>query len=272
MAAALCVGLGVAGFVEARAPEKSLRPVTREHVFPPALSSFAPDASLRPVVRPQNVTRKVSSAVAAASTAAVLPKPEPEAKPEKKKRDWSLRAKRKDGLVRLCKDRKLYGEEIKPVMSNVRGCGIPRDAIRLHEVNGVNLSRPATIKCDTARALQLWVDKGLEPAVGRYGGGVAELKVVASYACRTRNNRPGAKISEHGKGNAIDIAAVHLKNGDSISVLRDWNKGKKGRILKKAHSKACGPFGTVLGPNSDRYHRDHFHFDIARHRGGSYCR
>jgi hypothetical protein len=38
------------------------------------------------------------------------------------------------------------------------------------------------------------------------------------------------------------------------------------------HKAACGPFGTVLGPNSNRFHQDHFHFDTARYRSGSYCR
>jgi len=38
------------------------------------------------------------------------------------------------------------------------------------------------------------------------------------------------------------------------------------------HRAACGPFGTVLGPNADRFHQDHFHFDTARHRSGPYCR
>lgn len=126
--------------------------------------------------------------------------------------------------------------------------------------------------CDTAKALEKWVDKGLKKSVRSFGGGVKEIKVAAGYSCRTRNNRPGAKISEHGKGKAIDISAITLKNGDSLSVLKDWNNGKKGRMLKKMHKQACGPFGTVLGPNADRYHRDHFHFDTAKHRGGAYCR
>jgi len=28
----------------------------------------------------------------------------------------------------------------------------------------------------------------------------------------------------------------------------------------------------VLGPEAARYHQDHFHFDTARYRSGSYCR
>ena len=104
------------------------------------------------------------------------------------------------------------------------------------------------------------------------GGGLSGLRVAAHYACRTRNHQPGALISEHGKGKAIDIAALQLRDGSEISVLDDWGQGPKGRVLRQVHRQACGPFGTVLGPESDRFHRDHFHFDTARHRGGPYCR
>jgi hypothetical protein len=38
------------------------------------------------------------------------------------------------------------------------------------------------------------------------------------------------------------------------------------------HKSACGPFGTVLGPDADKYHKDHFHFDVAKHGNGAYCR
>jgi hypothetical protein len=95
---------------------------------------------------------------------------------------------------------------------------------------------------------------------------------VAHYACRTRNSVKGAKISEHGRGRAIDIAAFQLRNGSEISVLKHWGQGGNGKALSKIHRAACGPFGTVLGPKSDRHHRDHFHFDTARYRSGPYCR
>lgn len=95
--------------------------------------------------------------------------------------------------------------------------------------------------------------------------------MAAHYACRPRNNKRGAKISEHGKGRAIDLSALYLDKG-SITVLTDWGRGNKGRILSRLHEGACGPFGTVLGPGSDGYHRDHLHFDTARYSGGPYCR
>ncbi len=143
------------------------------------------------------------------------------------------------------------------------------------EVAGVRLSQAAVMDCTTAKALNSWVETGVKPAVGRLGGGLAGLRVAAHYSCRTRNNQPGAKISEHGKGHAIDISGGFvLKNGGvTISVLNGWRDPVQGKVLKAAHAAACAPpFGTVLGPNADRYHQDHLHMDTARYRSGSYCR
>ena len=156
----------------------------------------------------------------------------------------------------------------------VRGkgaCGI-RDAVRLSEVDGVLLTREALIGCDTARALYGWVRDQARPIVGRKGGGLAKLQVIAGYSCRTRNSRKGARLSEHAKGNALDIAGFVLKDGSTLSVQRDWRSGQNSKTLKRLHKSACGPFGTVLGPNADRYHQNHFHFDVARYRSGAYCK
>ena len=171
----------------------------------------------------------------------------------------------------VCGVKTIIGKPIKPIAGKIRGCGVA-NPVRITHVSGVKLSMPANVNCNTARALNTWVANSVKPTVGRLGGGVAGLKVVAHYSCRTRNNQPGAKISEHGRGNAVDIAAIQLKDGNSITVLNGWRTKNGGAILKKIHRDACGTFGTVLGPNSDRFHQDHFHFDVARHRGGAYCR
>ncbi|GIT91178.1 hypothetical protein JANAI61_16360 [Jannaschia sp. AI_61] len=170
----------------------------------------------------------------------------------------------------LCGRSSIQGARIDPV-PGAGACGIP-EAVRITAVSGVALSRAARMDCGTAQALDDWVRNGVLPVVGNRGGGAVALRVAAGYACRTRNNQPGAKISEHGKGRAIDISGIQLANGTEISVLRDWGRGAEGRILRELHRRACGPFGTVLGPDGDRFHQDHFHFDTARYRSGSFCR
>ncbi|WP_425097609.1 extensin family protein [Tropicibacter sp. S64] len=170
----------------------------------------------------------------------------------------------------LCGDPLLVGERIGTVDGN-GVCGV-EDAVSLRAIGSVTLSQPATLNCKTAQTLRSWLETGAKPAIGKRGGGLSELKVAAHYACRTRNHQRGAKISEHGKGNAIDISAVRLKDGTEISVLHHWGRGKDGKALKEMHKSACGPFGTVLGPGSDGFHKDHLHFDTASYRSGSYCR
>lgn len=207
-----------------------------------SLSTMSPQRSPRPVTRPEGLLKKAMA-----------------------QRD---RRRRGGGL---CGDPHIQGEMIPDVPGRIAGCGIT-DAVKVRAVGGVGLSQAAMMNCASARVLSGWVRGGLRKAVGRTGGGVVGLKVAAHYACRTRNHQRGAPVSEHGKGNAIDISEVRLQNGDTLNVLRDWGGGTKGRVLRKVRDSGCGPFGTVLGPGSDGFHRDHFHFDTARWGSGPVCR
>ena len=160
------------------------------------------------------------------------------------------------------------------VLGSVPGpgsCGID-GAVRVRSVAGIPLSMPSRMDCRTARALHRWVVEGAVPAVGNTGGGLREIRVIGEYSCRTRNNAPGARLSEHAFGRAIDIAGFTLADGNRVSLLRHWRSGTYGRMLINMHRSACGIFGTVLGPNANAAHRDHFHFDTARYRSGAYCR
>ena len=169
----------------------------------------------------------------------------------------------------LCGVPGLEGERIGDVAGK-GACGI-EDAVRVTRVAGISLSQGSRMTCEAATSLDRWVRDAAIPAIGNKGGGLAQLKVAAEYSCRTRNNRRGAKLSEHAKGNAIDISAFLLKDGSQLTVLNDWT-GANSSTMRQMHGEACGPYGTVLGPNSDRYHRDHFHFDVADYRSGPYCR
>ncbi|MBF9029228.1 hypothetical protein HKCCE3408_02360 [Rhodobacterales bacterium HKCCE3408] len=171
----------------------------------------------------------------------------------------------------LCGRPGILGERLEPITGRSSGCGIA-EPVRVREIDGVALTTPATINCSTARALQDWLNQAAIPIVGRTGGGISNLRVVASYACRTRNSQAGARLSEHATGSAIDIAGIGLVNGQELSVLGGWHEASQSRILRQLHASACGPFGTVLGPASDRFHEDHFHFDTAGYRAGPYCR
>ncbi len=168
----------------------------------------------------------------------------------------------------VCADPSIRGETLAPILGKSDGCGIA-EPVRVREIEGVRLSVAATMDCTTAKALKSWVVKGLQPSFSR--DPVVRIKVAAHYACRPRNGRKGAKISEHGKGKAIDIAGVQLASGRLLTVLEGYSSGQ-GAPLRAAHKAACGVFGTTLGPGSDGFHENHLHFDTARHRNGPYCR
>lgn len=181
----------------------------------------------------------------------------------------SQRRARAKGAV--CGDLAIQGDTVGRVTGKIRGCGIEK-AVRVRSVSGVALSTGAVMDCGTATALKRWMEGAAKPALSGKGGGLKSVKVAAHYACRSRNNQRGAKLSEHGKGRAIDISAFRLQNGSEVSVLKGWNTKKYAKAMRQMHRGACGPFGTVLGPNANKFHRDHFHFDTARYRSGSYCK
>lgn len=227
--------------------------------------------SLIPQLRPSGLAQR-RVAQAAAPTAA--PAGESNAERRRRERDERRAARQRGNQPRrgsVCGDRTIRGEQVASIAGTMRGCGVS-NPVRITEIDGVALTSPATINCDTAQALKTWINEGVRPAVGRLGGGVESIRVIASYSCRTRNNRAGARVSEHGKGNAVDIAGINLKNGADITVLSGWRSNPQRELLRRMHRSACGPFGTVLGPDADRYHQDHFHFDVANHGSGPYCR
>ena len=51
------------------------------------------------------------------------------------------------------------------------------------------------------------------------------------------------------------------------SVITD----AKSLFVKHVHDAACKDFGTVLGPEANEAHKNHFHFDMKARRGAGFC-
>ncbi len=209
-----------------------------------------PAAALpRPMPRPDGL--------ALAPEVVAAPMPEEPAKGRKKKAKASLKGS-------ICADPAIKGEVLASIPAKIKGCGI-EEPVRVTSIDGIRLNQPATINCQTASALKTWIERAMKPAFGKRE--VVELRIAASYACRPRNNVKGNKVSEHGRGNAVDVAGFVFSDGKEWSVAGNYNKE-----IRKAHKAACGIFGTTLGPGSDGFHEDHLHFDTAGYRSGPYCR
>nr|WP_226779758.1 extensin family protein [Oceaniglobus trochenteri] len=271
----LLLQAGVAG---AEAPVSSLRPMPRADGA--AVTRAPANELIEQIVDETTRPKAPTKVVQAALAGGVARSPRPPARPENLHRRTVVAAAGfraapppvvSGAKGAICGDPAIQGANLSPIAGRISGCGVEAP-VRVTSVAGVALSTGATMDCATARALKTWVERGVKPVVGKLGGGVAGLKVAAHYSCRTRNNQKGAKVSEHGRGRAIDIAAIILRNGVAMSVLKGWRSSQHGRLMKAMHRAACGPFGTVLGPNADRFHQDHFHLDTARYRRGSYCR
>ncbi|WP_157966271.1 extensin-like domain-containing protein [Oceanibium sediminis] len=170
----------------------------------------------------------------------------------------------------ICGNGRIIGIEMEDLGNPGGGCGIKKP-VRVYAVGGVRLSPTARINCDAAQAMLEWVDGHAQPVANKTGTQLVSINVAASYACRRRNNRPSGKLSEHAKGHALDLYSFTFANGDTASVLKDYNSGRYKKLMQRFHKQACGPFGVVLGPRADRHHRDHFHFDISNRRR-PYCR
>ena len=139
------------------------------------------------------------------------------------------------------------------------------EALRSKLGSRVALSPHATMRCPAAEALAAWIRDDVSPALETADSPLIAMGVDASLECRGRNRVAGAKISQHGFGNAIDVNAFTLKGG-RVFKLTDVSadKGLRNGIKETA----CARFTTVLGPGSDGYHEGHIHLDIIERRGG----
>ena len=137
------------------------------------------------------------------------------------------------------------------------------EAIVLPDKRQVSVKPAAILRCPMASALADWIRNDIAPLAAGLGSTISDLDNFNSYECRGRNRVAGARLSEHGRANALDVRAFKLANGRAISLTdRTVPRELRESVL---HS-ACARFSTVLGPGSDGYHEDHIHLDLMERR------
>lgn len=152
------------------------------------------------------------------------------------------------------------------------------DAVRLRSDAGAIALSPASVapSCPVVAALKLWEWQVVQPAAQRiFGQSVARIRHFGSYSCRRIYGRSQGDFSEHATADALDVAAFVLADGRQVSVLKDWEGTEKDAdFLHAVRDGACDLFSTVLSPEYNRAHRDHFHLDQAERgaMGGRACR
>ena len=296
-AACLCVvfmwigaGLGVAQSYPFPKPKPPL-PSSSAHQYPlptpnPRRSLPAPKPEPRkaviPIPKPKRP--KGSRAVDADETDGA----------EEPARGWSTVevAEARRACARLLKGVALTYTEAEPIGGPGR-CGIaaPIKVTSIGDKNSVTVSPPAILNCQLAAAAVRWMDTKVQVlSLAAFGEPVAKIRNAASYVCRRRNNSNNGKLSEHALGNAIDVSSFTLASGTTVTVLKGWRGQKdetlveevvskviiretpESRFLKQVHKGACEVFSTILGPEADKYHVDHFHLDLGRDGRYLVCR
>jgi hypothetical protein len=160
-----------------------------------------------------------------------------------------------------------------PPLAGPGECGasdvVRLEAIVLPDKTRVTISPAATLRCGMAESIALWLRNDVAPAAAALGAPLAEIVNDSSFDCRGRNRIVGARLSEHGKANALDIRALKLTNGTVIELTNPIVSKEFRSTMRKS---ACERFMTVLGPGSDGYHESHVHVDLAeRARGYRLC-
>jgi hypothetical protein len=155
-----------------------------------------------------------------------------------------------------------------PPLNGPGACGAP-DVVRLDAVVMPDRSRvafepPPTLRCTMAAAIGDWVREEIGPAAAALGAPLRAIENYDSYDCRGMNRVAGAKLSEHGKANALDIRSIGLADGRK---LRLTDVAVARGLRERLRASACARFMTVLGPGSDGYHEEHVHVDLAERHG-----
>jgi hypothetical protein len=110
-----------------------------------------------------------------------------------------------------------------------------------------------------AEAVTHWIRDDVAPTIAALGKSLRGVETVDSFDCRRRNGMKDAKISEHGRANALDVRAFKLASGAAIE-LTDASVAKS--LREKLRQSACARFSTVLGNGADAYHDSHVHLDL----------
>lgn len=145
-------------------------------------------------------------------------------------------------------------------------CGIEHP-VKVSAIGSVGMKPAATLSCAMALTFAQWTKNELAPSARRrYFTGVKTIHQGSSYSCRRIAGSRGV-LSEHGKGNALDVMRIELNNGKDIDVRKPGLFAFRQRgFLNTVRADGCQYFNTVLGPGYNRDHADHFHFDIKQRR------
>lgn len=86
-------------------------------------------------------------------------------------------------------------------------------AILLADAARVAVAPAPVMQCGFAEQVVAWIREDAAQRLAFLGAALRRVDAADGYDCRPRNRRNGGKISEHGKGDALDIRDFVLADG-----------------------------------------------------------
>ena len=254
---------------EAQEPVKPTEPPTSETIPKPEPKPETPSATTPPEKEPPSADTPPPGKQEDDKQEAEVPPPPPPPPPLEEEDPVKLKA----CLAELTALGTKF-QTAEPI-DDGKGCGIKQPIEVSEALPGIGLGG-AAMRCKTALAMAHWLKDTVQPAlnIAMPGRRITGIVPGSTYDCRLRNGASTGKISEHARGNAIDVAAFKLDNGETLEMKpRAEDSTMEGAFQRTATAGACLHFATVLSPGSDAAHQDHLHLDVLeRTNGYRYCR
>ena len=87
------------------------------------------------------------------------------------------------------------------------------NAVVLPDNHRVVFSPVVTLQCSMAEVVAHWIRDHVAPTLDALGMSLRGVETLDSFGCRTFNGISGAKLSEHGHANALDVRSLKMANG-----------------------------------------------------------
>ncbi|MBM1172724.1 extensin-like domain-containing protein [Microvirga arabica] len=145
-------------------------------------------------------------------------------------------------------------------------CSVENPVLLSSLPGGVEVAPASLMACPVAQSLARWMSEVVAPEAERqFQSAPTKLLIGTSYQCRDQRN--GAKLSEHALGNGVDIMGFEFAKRSPLAIASQSENSPEATFQSAIQKAACPIFNTVLGPGSDAAHGDHLHLDLRQRKG-----
>ena len=115
-------------------------------------------------------------------------------------------------------------------------------AVVLPDNHRVVFSPVVTLQCSMAAVVAHWIRDDVAPTLDALDMSLRGVETLELFGCRSFNGISGAKLSEHGHANALDVRSLKLANGTVIELS---NAMVSKPLREQLRQTACTRFSTV---------------------------